>query len=658
MISEIGHFSLVLAFGLALVQGTIPLYGAMKRDRALMAMAQHAALGQMLFLIASFACLTIAFIVSDFSVQLVAQHSHSDKPLAYKIAGVWGNHEGSMLLWVLILGAFGSAVALFGRKLPPSLLARTLAVQGLIGVAFLAFILFTSNPFLRLDPAAINGNGLNPLLQDPGLVTHPPFLYMGYVGFSMAFSFAVAALIEGKVEPSWARWVRPWTLAAWCFLTLGIMMGSAWAYYELGWGGWWFWDPVENASLMPWLAGTALIHSAIVVEKRDSLKRWTILLSILTFSLSLVGTFMVRSGVVTSVHSFAVDPSRGVFILAILVLTTGGALTLYALRAPALNSANLFSPISRETSLVLNNVFLVSITGGVFLGSFISLFARETFGTDVSAGAPVFNFFFVPLMLTLMCLMSLGPVLAWKRGDWRAALYRTRVAAAVGFGTLIAGLIMTQSLWLFLPLGISAWLLAGSLVTVGERALSQKLSGSLFARLRGLPLSIYGTACAHAGIAITAIGITVSAYGTVETVVKLKPGESFPIAGYEVKLISVSDEKGPNYLTKLGRIEVRREGQLIDELISEKRSYPNPGSETTEAGIRPGFFGVLYVTLGRELEGGYWVVRGYYHPLIMWIWGGTVIMVLGGALSLSDRRLRVGAPIRASTKAQPISRPA
>lgn len=656
MIAEIGHFSLVLAFVLSLVQSTVPHYGAVKRHAALMSVGRSAAVGQLVFLIAAFACLTAVFMVSDFSVQLVAMSSHSDKPLAYKIAGVWGNHEGSMLLWVLILGIFGGAVAVFGKNLPRTLLARTLAVQGLIGAAFLAFILFTSNPFIRLDPVPLNGNGLNPLLQDPGLVTHPPFLYMGYVGFSIAFSFAIAALIEGKVEPAWARWVRPWTLAAWCFLTLGIMLGSAWAYYELGWGGWWFWDPVENASLMPWLAGTALIHSAIVVEKRDALKRWTILLAILTFSLSLVGTFMVRSGVVTSVHSFAVDPERGVFILGILIVTTGGALVLYALRAADLKMANLFSPVSRETSLVLNNVFLVSITGGVFLGTFISLIARETFGTDVSAGAPVFNFFFVPLMLALMAIMSIGPLLAWKRGNVSNALFRLRAAGIAAAGMGAAALIMQQEPWSMLALVIAVWLLVGAFTTVLERVFARNSTSSIFARLRSLPRAVYGTAFAHAGMAITTIGIAVSAYNSAETVVKMSPGQSMTIAGYELRLVSVTDEQGTNYISKAARFDVRRDGVKLEQLLSEKRIYPNPGSETTEAGIIVGLFGNLYVSLGRSYEDGAWAVRAYHHPLIVWIWAGTCVMVLGGALSLSDRRLRVGAPIRARRPATVAAR--
>ena len=647
MIAEIGHFALILAFVLSLVQSTIPHYGAVKRHAGLMAVAQSTAVGQLVFLGAAFICLTVAFVVSDFSVQLVAMNSHSDKPLAYKIAGVWGNHEGSMLLWVLILGIFGGAVAVFGKNLPKTLLARTLAVQGLIGAAFLAFILFTSNPFIRLDPAPVNGNGLNPLLQDPGLVAHPPFLYMGYVGFSIAFSFAIAALIEGKVEPAWARWVRPWTLAAWGFLTLGIMLGSAWAYYELGWGGWWFWDPVENASLMPWLAGTALIHSAIVVERRDALKRWTILLAILTFSLSLIGTFLVRSGVVSSVHSFAVDPERGVFILGILILTTGGALALYAFRAADLKMANLFSPISRESSLVLNNVFLVSITGGVFLGTFISLIAQEAFGTDVSAGAPVFNFFFVPLMLALMAFMAVGPVLAWKRGNIKSALYRLRAAGIAAAGMGASALIMQQEPWSMLALVISAWLLVGSFTTILEKALATGASSSLLARLQALPRAVYGTAFAHAGMAITTIGIAISAGNSEETVMKMSAGQSLFLSGYELRLNSVRDEQGSNYVSKAARFDVLEGGVKTGEVLSEKRTYPNPGSETTEAGIIPEPFGNLYVSLGRAYEDGTWAVRAYYHPFIGWIWAGACVMVFGGALSLSDRRLRVGAPIRA-----------
>ncbi|MEQ1881642.1 MAG: heme lyase CcmF/NrfE family subunit, partial [Burkholderiales bacterium] len=548
MAAEIGQFSLVLALLIAIAQSTIPLYGASTNNPILMNFARSAALAQCLFVIAAFAALTYCFVVSDFSLEVVAANSHSDKPLMYKIAGVWGNHEGSMLLWVLILALFGAAVALFGTNLPSSLAARVLSVQGLIGVGFLAFVIFTSNPFARLDPAPLNGNGLNPLLQDPGLASHPPFLYLGYVGFSMAFSFAVAALIEGKVDPAWARWVRPWTLAAWCFLTVGIMLGSLWAYYELGWGGWWFWDPVENASLMPWLAGTALVHSALVVEKRDALKRWTILLAIMTFSLSLIGTFLVRSGVITSVHAFATDPTRGVFILGLLLATTGGALTLYAIRAPALKLGNLFAPVSRETSLILNNVFLVSITGVVFVGTFYPLFVSTTSDDRISVGPPFFNLFFVPVMLALMAAMGIGPFLSWKRGNLNEALFRLRAAAVAALAVGLAVLWLSWGNGSFVAVAFAAatWLFASSLLVVGQRLdIKSGSFATMWHRARGLPRSVYGMAVAHTGIAIVAAGIAgVSAWQS-ETVTQLNAGQSAKVGAYEVRLNSVAKANGP-----------------------------------------------------------------------------------------------------------------
>ena len=647
MIAEIGHFALALALTLALAQATLPLYGAAKGDRRLMAFAHSAANGQLLFVAIAFVALTAAFVTSDFSVSLVAQHSHSAKPLMYKISGVWGSHEGSMLLWVLILALFGAAIAWFGRNLPETLSARVLAVQGMIGVGFLAFVTFTSNPFLRLDPAPLNGNGLNPLLQDPGLASHPPFLYLGYVGFSMAFSFAVAALIEGKVDPAWARWVRPWTLAAWAFLTLGIMLGSAWAYYELGWGGWWFWDPVENASLMPWLAGTALIHSAIVVEKRDALKHWTILLAILTFTLSLIGTFLVRSGVISSVHSFATDPTRGVFILGLLVLTTGGALTLYAIRAPQMKLGNLFTAVSREGGLILNNILLVAITAVIFLGTFYPLFLQVTTGTQISVGPPFYNFFFVPLSIALMIAMAVGPFLSWKRGDLGQAVWRLKIAAVAAVGAGIAAAIIGTGSLAILAIAASAWLVVGSLAVIAGRMGSDW--SVAWARIGGLPRATWGMVIAHIGVAITALGIAAVVSWTEETVNLLKPGGSAKVGHYDVRLVAVEDVQGPNYTSKLGRFAVSFDGGEIEEIVAERRNYPNPGSDTTEAGLRVRLLDVLYVTIGQSHPGGAWTVRMYHHPLVFWIWGGSVIMVLGAAFSLSDRRLRIGAPRRAAT---------
>ncbi|MBL9096904.1 MAG: heme lyase CcmF/NrfE family subunit, partial [Alphaproteobacteria bacterium] len=478
----------------------------------------------------------------------------------------------------------------------------------------------------------------------------PPFLYLGYVGFSMAFSFAVAALIEGRVDPAWARWVRPWTLAAWGFLTMGIMLGSAWAYYELGWGGWWFWDPVENASLMPWLAGTALVHSAIVVEKRDALKRWTILLAILTFSLSLIGTFLVRSGVISSVHSFASDPTRGVFILALLVATTGGALALYAIRAPTMKLGNLFAFASRETSLILNNVFLVVMCGAIFIGTFTPLFVQVTGGPQLSVGPPVYNTFFVPLSLILMVLMAIGPFLSWKRGDVALALKRLKIAAAAAIGAG-AGALALSAGWASIGFAIAAWLFAGSIWVVVERMDLAKGPSVAWARAWGLPRATWGMVVAHAGVAIVAAGIASMAVWTGETVTLLKPGQSASVGGYEVRLLSVADVQGPNYTAKAGRFAVSVGGAQIDEMVAEKRNYPNPGSETTEAALRVRPLDVLYVTLGQGHADGTWTVRMYHHPLVMWIWAGSVIMTLGGVLSLSDRRLRIGAPRRTAAVA-------
>ncbi|HKJ75017.1 MAG TPA: heme lyase CcmF/NrfE family subunit, partial [Alphaproteobacteria bacterium] len=505
MPAELGHFTLILALAIALVQATLPLYGAAKRDAGLIALGRQGAILQFLAIAFSFGCLTYAFVVSDFSVATVAANSHTSKPLLYKITGVWGNHEGSLLLWMLILSVFGAAVAVLGRNLPEALRARVLAVQAMIAVGFLSFTLFTSDPFLRLNPAPANGNGLNPLLQDPGLAFHPPFLYLGYVGFSIAFAFAIAALIEGKVDAAWARWVRPWTLTAWCFLTIGITFGSYWSYYELGWGGYWAWDPTENASFMPWLAGTALLHSAIVVEKRDALKVWTILLAILTFSFSLLGTFLVRSGAVSSVHAFANDPARGVFILAFLVVVVGASLTLYAFRAPTLKTGGLFSPISREGSLVLNNLLLAAGAATVFFGTLNPLFVDALTGEKISVGPPYFNMTFIPLMMPLMVAMGVGPLLAWKRGDLPGALQRLKVVAGISFAAFFAVWLLSDahSALAGLGLAIGLWVVGSCFAYFADRI---KLFSLPFKesmrRARGLPRATWGMTLAHAGVGI------------------------------------------------------------------------------------------------------------------------------------------------------------
>jgi cytochrome c-type biogenesis protein CcmF len=615
--------------------------------------------GQFVFVALAFAALTYAYVTSDFSVYNVAQNSHSAKPLLYKITGVWSNHEGSMLLWVLILSLFGFLIAAFGNGLPPSLRARVLSVQAMIGAAFLAFILFTSNPFLRLDPAPADGQGMNPILQDPGLAFHPPFLYLGYVGFSVAFSFAVAALIEGRVDPAWARWVRPWTLAAWCALTLGIALGSWWAYYELGWGGFWFWDPVENASFMPWLAGTALLHSAIVVEKRDALKSWTVLLAILTFTLSLIGTFLVRSGVLTSVHSFANDPARGAFILFILALTAGGAFTLYALRAPALKAGGLFAPISREGALVLNNLLLATACATVFLGTLFPLFSDTLGGPKLSVGAPYFDLTFVPLMIPVLVAMAIGPLLPWKRGDLMGALSRLKVALiAAAAAALMTWALQGGPVFAFLGLALAVWLVAGALVELAERIkLFRAPFGDSLSRLARLPRAALGMTIAHAAMGIVVAGITASSAWQAEHIAVMKLGESATIAGYIVRLDSVVEVPGPNYLARRASLSVTRDGAAVTTLTPEKRFFAVQGTTTTEAAIHTTWFADLYAVLGdpgsaQTGDAGGWVIRLYHNPLVPWIWLGAALMALGGVVSLTDRRYRIGAPSRSRARPQ------
>ncbi len=657
MIAEVGHFALILALGVALVQTVLPIWGAQRGDLAMMNVGSSAAQGQLALLLVAFIGLTIAYVTSDFSLQNVVQNSHSAKPMLYKISGVWGNHEGSMLLWVLILALFGSAVALFGRNLPPDLKANVLGVQGSISVAFLTFIITTSNPFTRIHPAPFEGQGLNPILQDPALSFHPPFLYMGYVGFSIAFSFAVAALITGRIDPAWARWVRPWTLAAWMFLTIGISMGSWWAYYELGWGGWWFWDPVENASFMPWLAGTALLHSALVMEKRDALKVWTVLLAILAFSLSLMGTFLVRSGVLTSVHSFAVDPARGVFILAIMVLFTGGALALFASRAGLLRQGGLFAPVSREGALVLNNLLITTACAAVFVGTLYPLALEAVTGAKISVGPPFFNATFGPLMIPLLIAMPYGPFLSWKRGDILGASQRLWVAAFFTLLAIIAAYAVSGSgPWLApLGIGLGMWVIMGAISEVGFRAKAFRAPlDEVLRRLRNLPRSAYGAAVAHIGIGVMVLGIVATTAWQSEKIVALSPGQTASIAGYELKFAGVVPAQGPNYSEQVGQFVVSRGGKEVTRLLPSKRLYSAPETATTEAGILGAWTGDLYVVLGDALKDGAFSVRFYFNPLVRLIWIGTIIMFLGGLISLSDRRLRVGAPKRARVRAAQV----
>jgi len=658
LITEFGHFALVLALVVALVQMVLPIVGWVRRDDALISTAPPAALLQLALLTLAFLSLMYAFITSDFSVEVVWKNSHSAKPMLYKISGVWGNHEGSMVLWVLILALFGALVALFGRNLPPSLKSNALAVQASISVAFLLFILATSNPFTRLDPAPLDGRGLNPILQDPALAFHPPFLYAGYVGFSMAFSFAVAALIEGRIDAAWARWVRPWTLVAWMCLTIGISMGSWWAYYELGWGGWWFWDPVENASFMPWLAGTALLHSALVMEKRDALKVWTVLLAILTFSLSLLGTFLVRSGVLTSVHAFAVDPERGVFILAIMMLFIGGSLALFAWRAPLLKQGGIFAPISREGALVLNNLILTTAAASVLVGTLYPLVLESLTGDKISVGAPFFNMTFGPIMLPLLVAVPLGPLLAWKRGDLAKVMERLYWVTALAFIITVGCFAMIErGPWLApFGMGLGLWLVGGALAEPAFRTrLFRAPMADVWHRAKGLPRSAYGTMFAHMGLGLTVLGIVATSAWQSEKVVSLKTGQAENIAGYKLVFGGVAPRSGPNYKEMVGLFTVTRGGALITRLHPSKRRYAVQKQGTTEAGIYNALLGDLYVVLGDQLDNGSYSVRIYFNPLVRLIWIGTLFMFLGGMFSLSDRRLRIGAPKRATLPAAPVA---
>lgn len=646
MLVELGHFSLILALAVALVQATVPLLGAARGDGRLMQLGRVAALTQAFLVALAFAALTQAFVTSDFSVALVANNSHSAKPLLYKFTGVWGNHEGSMLLWALILSLFGAAVALFGTNLPDTLRSRVLAVQALIGLGFLAFILFTSNPFERLFPAPADGNGLNPLLQDPGLAFHPPILYLGYVGFSVTYAFAIAALLEGRVDVAWARWVRPWTLAAWCFLTLGIALGSWWAYYILGWGGFWFWDPVENASLMPWLAGTALLHSAVVVEKRDALKSWTVLLAILAFSLSLLGTFLVRSGVLTSVHAFAQDPARGMFILGFLILITGGGLALYAWRAPQLEPGGLFQPVSREGALILNNLLLCTLAATVLLGTLYPLFLDLLTGNKVSVGPPFFNATFVPICAPLFAALCVGPFLGWKRAELLPALARLRLAFAIAVIAAIAAGVAVEPRHTLaaVAFGFGVWLIAGSLTEFYGRVKNGRMP----------PRASIGMTIAHTALGIVVLGAVATAAWHTEVMQTLKPGESVDFAGYRAKLVKVEELRGPNYLAERATIELTTidsggGGQLYTTLTPERRLFLVQRRQVAETSIHTNLLRDLYATLGEGDAQKGWVIRLYFNPLAPLIWLGAALCALGGFVSLSDRRLRVGAPRRRST---------
>ena len=646
MSPELGRFALALACCLALAQAVLPIIGAGRRDIRLMATAPALALGQLAALAISFACLANAAVTDDFSVQNVAENSALAKPLLYKITGIWGNHEGSILLWSLILALCGAAVAGFGRNLPAALRARVIAVLGGVAAGFELFCLLTSNPFDRVWPAPVDGNGMNPLLQDPGLAFHPPILYTGYVGFAVPFAFAVAALIEGRVDAAWGRWVRPWALAAWCFLTCGIALGSWWSYYVLGWGGYWFWDPVENASLLPWLTGTALVHSAVVVEKREAMKIWTVLLAIGTFSLSLCGTFLVRSGILNSVHAFANDPARGVFILGLLGLVIGGSLLLFALRAPKLSSGGVFAPLSREGALVLNNILLCSICAVVLTGTMYPPFASLLFGATISVGKPFFDATTIPMTIPLLAAMAIGPMMPWKRAQMAPVLTRLWWASLLG---LLAGLVAALSLKGLLPVlafGFAVWVIAGAAADLAHKVQLFRIrpSQSLH-RARMLPRAALGAALAHVGAGVTVIGLAGMSQAQ-HKIVEVHAGDSVALAGYRWTLDSIRDVPGPNYVARTATITVTRGGRMVTVLHPSKRSFASQNQTTSEVAIHTNLVSDLYAVLGDE-HGSTAVLRLHDNPLAPWMWLGALVMAIGGGLSLSDRRVRVGAPRRA-----------
>ena len=642
MIPEIGNFALILALLLALTQGTLPIIGAARGITSWMALARPVVQGQFVFVAIAFGCLAYSFITSDFSVLNVATNSNTELPIQYRFAATWGSHEGSLLLWVLMMAGWSVAVSVFSRHLPDEMVARVLGVLGLVSVGFLLFMLITSNPFDRLLPAAMEGSDLNPLLQDPGMVIHPPMLYMGYVGFSVAFAFAIAALLSGKLDATWARWSRPWTTIAWVFMTIGIALGSWWAYYELGWGGWWFWDPVENASFMPWLVGTALMHSLAVTEKRGSFKSWTVLLAISTFSLSLLGTFLVRSGVLTSVHAFATDPERGVFILIFLVIVVGFSLMLFAWRAPKVGLGGKFSLLSRESLLLSNNLLLMVAAGSVMLGTLYPLLMDALDLGKLSVGPPYFEAVFVPIMAVAVFLMGVGPIARWKQTELPSLVVRLRWAFAVSLVTaLTVPFVMGE--WkplVSFGLLLAFWVMTSIVVNLRHR-LQNSGQGGFFSKLAKQSRSYYGMHCAHFGIAVFIVGVTmVNGYET-EQDVRMEVGSSVSVGGYDFRFNGVSDVVGPNYQSVMGAIDVLKNEKFIRSLHPEKRTYNASGMVMTEAAIDTGLFRDLYVALGEPLANDEWVVRVYHKPFVDWIWVGCFLMALGGILAVTDRRYRL-----------------
>ena len=662
MIPELGHFALWIALALALVLGVVPMAGAARGRSEWMGLARPLAGGMFAIVGLSFVLLTSSFVGNDFSVLYVAQHSNSALPLPYRMAGVWGGHEGSLLLWVLMLTGWMAAVALFSRHLPLAMVSRILAVMGWVSVGFLLFMLLTSNPFERLFPAPADGRDLNPLLQDPGMVIHPPMLYMGYVGFSVAFAFAVAALISGQLDATWARWTRPWTVMAWIFLTIGIALGSWWAYRELGWGGWWFWDPVENASFMPWLAGTALMHSLAVTEKRGAFKSWTVLLAIMAFSLSLLGTFLVRSGVLSSVHAFATDPKRGLFILAFLVLVIGSSLTLYAWRAPRIGLGARFSAVSRETILLANNVMLVAAAAAVMLGTLYPLVLDALGVGKISVGPPYFDAVFVPLMAPVIFLMGIGPLARWKQAELPDLARRLRWAAGVAVVAALASGWLAGHIGLMSTFGLlMAWWVAAGVATDVWGQVAPRAGQGLLQRARRLPRATVGMWLAHLGIGVFIFGVTMVKTFEVEKDVKMAPGESTSIGAYTFTLKGLRDLEGPNYRAVQGWVEVTKGERKVVDMLPEKRVYRVQRNPMTEAAIHTGFTRDLYVSLGEAVAGEAWIVRLYVKPFVDWVWGGCLIMALGGLLAASDRRYRArtaDAAIPAAAPAAPLSSPA
>jgi cytochrome c-type biogenesis protein CcmF len=659
MVPEVGQFALILALLLALTQATLPLIGAARGNPSWIAVAVPAGQAQFIFVAIAFCCLGYSFITNDFSVLNVATNSNSQLPLHYRLAATWGSHEGSLLLWTLMLGLWTVAVSLFSRHLPDDMVARVLSVMGVISVGFLLFMLLTSNPFARLIPTPIDGRDLNPLLQDPAMVAHPPMLYMGYVGFSVAFAFAISALISGRLDATWARWSRPWTTVAWMFLTVGIALGSWWAYYELGWGGWWFWDPVENASFMPWLVGTALIHSLAVTEKRGGFKSWTVLLAIGAFSLSLLGTFLVRSGVLTSVHAFATDPKRGIFILAFLVLVIGGSLLLYAWRAKQVGLGGKFEVVSRESLLLSNNVLLVVAAGSVLLGTLYPLIIDALNLGKLSVGPPYFNSVFVPLMVPAVFLMGIGPIARWKKASLPELAVRLRWAflASIVTALILPFVLGKWKALASLGLMLALWIVTTAIVNIFERVRTTSGQLSVWQKLGMQTRSYYGMQLAHLGVAVFIVGVTLVTSYQSEQDVRMDIGDTVNAGGYTFRFNGVSRVAGPNYEAARAEIEVSKNGNVVNRMYPEKRSYSASGNVMTETAIDSGVFRDLYISLGEPVSGGAWSVRVYYKPFVSWIWGGAILMAMGGGLALSYRRYALAARKQRESLAQKSQQP-